>query len=319
MLSLPLLLPRFYLLLATETLIFGLFATSFNLLFGYAGLLSFGHAAYFGLGAYAAGLLLRDLGLSILVAIPVGVALAALAALVIGYFCVRLDEIYFAMLTLAFAQILHSVVWHWNEVTGGSDGLDMVPRPPLRFLGLTLDLGSAVGFYYFALLIVAGGLALLWKVVNSPFGLVLQALRENPVRGELVGVRVRRYRLAAFVVSGALSGLAGALFAPFQRAVTPEAVYWTTSADPILMSLLGGTRVFLGPAVGAAVFIFIKDIIAAYTQFWMISLGAVLIVLVLLLPGGLAGFAWQVARGRVIRARPRAGDRVAVGALRERG
>lgn len=292
--SLPFVLPKFYLLLATEMLIFTLFASSFNLLFGYTGLLSFGHAAYFGVGAYSAGLLLKNLGVSILVAIPIGGVFAAFAALLIGYFCVRLDEIYFAMLTLAFAQILHSIVWHWNEVTGGSDGLDMVPRPPPTLFGLTPDIGSITGFYFFTLILVALGLAILWKVIDSPFGLALKAIRENAVRGEFVGIRVTRYRLAAFVISGAFSGLAGALFAPFQRAVTPEAVYWTTSADPVLMSLLGGTRVFLGPAVGAGVFLFIKDIISAYTEFWMIWLGAVLIVFVLFVPAGLAGFAWQM-------------------------
>lgn len=299
--GLPFLLPPFYLLLATEVLIFALFASSFNLLFGYTGLLSFGHAAYFGVAAYAVGLLARDLGLSIVVAIPAGIAAAVLAALLIGYFCVRLDEIYFAMLTLAFAQILHSIVWHWNEVTGGSDGLDMVPRRPLALPGLTLDIGSMAGFYFFTLGVVVLALYLLWRLVNSPFGLALKGLRENAVRGECVGVRVSRYRLAAFVISGAFAGLAGALFVLFQRAAMPEAVYWTTSAEPVLMSLLGGTRVFLGPAVGAAVFLFIKDIISAYTQFWMISLGGVLILFVLFLPGGMAGFAWKVANGRLMK------------------
>ena len=314
--GLPFLLPPFYLLLATEALILALFASSFNLLFGYTGLLSFGHAAYFGIGAYAAGLLLRDLGFSIVVAIPIGAVLAALAALIIGSFCVRSDEIYFAMLTLAFAQILHSIVWHWNEVTGGSDGLDMVPRAALKFLGLTVNIGSISGFYYFTLCLVTIALAILWVVIRSPFGLALQGIRESAVRGEFVGVRVARYRLAAFVISGAFSGLAGALFAPFQHAVTPETMYWTTSADPVLMSLLGGTRIFLGPAVGAGVFLFIKDIISAYTQFWMISLGAALILLVLFLPGGLAGFACQVLKGE--RVQGRGEGLVSAGALGER-
>jgi branched-chain amino acid transport system permease protein len=303
--GLPAVLPPFYLLLATEILILALLASSFNLLFGYTGLLSFGHAAYFGVGAYAAGLLLRDLRWPVLVAVPSAVLLAAVAALIIGYFCVRLDEIYFAMLTLAFAQILHSIAWHWNEVTGGSDGLDMVPRPAPRLLGLTLDLGSMGGFYYFTLVSVALAVCLLWIIVHSPFGLALQGIRESALRGECVGVRVARYRLAAFVISGALSGLAGALFAPFQRAVTPEAMYWTTSADPVLMSLLGGTRVFLGPAVGAGIFIFIKDIISAHTPLWMLSLGAALILLVLFLPGGLAGFAWQTVHAGVAPAAER--------------
>jgi branched-chain amino acid transport system permease protein len=314
--GLPFLLPPFYLLLATEALILALFASSFNLLFGYTGLLSFGHAAYFGIGAYAAGLLLRDLGLSIVVAIPIGAVLAALAALIIGTFCVRSDEIYFAMLTLAFAQILHSIVWHWNEVTGGSDGLDMVPRAAVKFLGLTLNIGSIAGYYYFTLCLVTLALAILWVVIKSPFGLALQGIRESAVRGEFVGVRVTRYRLVAFVISGAFSGLAGALFAPFQRAVTPETMYWTTSADPVLMSLLGGTRIFLGPAVGAGVFLFIKDIISAYTQFWMISLGGALILLVLFLPGGVVGFAWQVFNGE--RKQTRGEGLVSAGALSER-
>lgn len=305
--SLPFLLPPFYLLLVTEILIFALFASSFNLLFGYTGLLSFGHAAYFGIGAYMVGLLVRDFRFSLPVAIPAGVLVAALAALVIGYFCVRLDEIYFAMLTLAFAQILHAIVWHWNEVTGGSDGLDMVPRPPLRLLGLTVNLGSIQGFYVFTLVVVAGALALLWVVVNSPFGLALKAIRESAVRGEFVGIRVARYRLAAFVLSGAFSGLAGGLFVLFLRAATPESVYWTTSAEPVLMSLLGGPRVFLGPSIGAGVFLLLKDLISAYTEFWMITLGAVLILLVRFLPGGLAGSAWQALRRRTTVA-ARAGD-----------
>ncbi|MBI3624727.1 MAG: ABC transporter permease [Candidatus Rokubacteria bacterium] len=301
--GLPFLLPPFYVLLLTEALIFTLFASSFNLLFGYTGLLSFGHAAYFGIGAYAAGLLLRDVGWSLSVAAPVGMACAALAALLIGYFCVKLDEIYFAMLTLACAQILHSTVWHWNEVTGGSDGLDMIPRPPLRFPGLSIGVGSIQGFYFFTLVIVAFALLVLWVIINSPLGLALKGIRESPVRGEFVGIRVPRYRLVAFVISGAFSGLAGVLFSVFQRAVTPEAVYWTTSADPVLMSLLGGPRVFLGPAVGAAVFLLIKDLISAYTEFWMLSLGGVLILLVLFLPGGLAGFAWRMVSGRAVPSR----------------
>jgi branched-chain amino acid transport system permease protein len=316
--GLPILLPQFYLLLATEILILALFASSFNLLFGYTGLLSFGQAAYFGVGAYVAGILLRDFGVSIVVAIPIGVILAALAALIIGYFCVSSDEIYFAMLTLAFAQILHYIAWHWNEVTGGSDGLDMIPRPTPGLPGVTLDLGSTGGFYYFTLMLVAVALTTLWFLINSPFGLALNGIRENAVRAEFVGVRVVRYRLAAFVISGAFSGMAGALFAPFQRAVTPEAMYWTTSADPVLMSLLGGTGIFLGPAIGAGVFLFIKDIISAYTQFWMISLGGVLILLVLFFPDGLAGFAWQMVFREPVPAKVRGGGLISTDASRER-
>jgi branched-chain amino acid transport system permease protein len=309
LLSFPYLLSRFYLLLATEMLIFALFATSFNLLFGHTGLLSFGHAAYFGVGAYATGLLLKKAEASLFPSLLAGALFAAMAALVIGYFCVRLDEIYFAMLTLAFAQILHSIAWQWNEMTGGSDGLDMVPRPNPGFFGSRLDLDSFPGYYWFTLVVVAAALLILWRVVSSPFGLTLRAIRENAVRGEFVGVQVMRYRLAAFVISGTFAGLAGALFAPFQRAVMPEALYWTTSAEPVLMTLLGGARVYLGPAVGAAVFIFIKDIISAYTEFWMLALGTVLILFVLFLPGGIVGFAWQLLRGRAARSEERRAPR----------
>lgn len=313
---LPGLLPRFHLLLATEVLIFALFACSLNLLFGYTGLLSFGHAAYFGVAAYGVGLLVRDLGLPVAAALPLGVGAAALAAGVIGFFCVRLDEIYFAMLTLAFAQILHSVVWHWNEVTGGSDGLDMVPRAPLGLPGL--DIGSIPGYYHFTLSLVALALFLLWRLTRSPFGLALRGIRESALRGACVGLQVARYRLAAFALSGSLAGLAGALFVLFQRAAMPEAVYWTTSADPVLMSLLGGTRIFLGPAVGAAAFLFVKDVLSAYTQFWMLSLGGTLILFVLFLPGGLLGFAWQAVHGQLGQARARAAGFAAARVLGER-
>ncbi|MFQ5854824.1 MAG: branched-chain amino acid ABC transporter permease [Anaerolineae bacterium] len=290
--AMPALTSDFRTVLVTEILILALFAMSFNLLFGYTGLLSFGHAAYFGLGAYGAALILKEIRPSIPLALVGGTILATLAGLVIGYFCVRLDEIYFAMLTLAFAQMVFAIADKWTSVTGGSDGLVGIPRSPLRFLALELSIADIPRYYYFTLVLVVAASWVLWRIVNSPFGLTLKAIRESPERAEFTGIPVRHYRLMAFVLSAAFSGLAGAIFAPFERAITPQITFWSKSAEPVFMSLLGGMRIFLGPAVGSAIFMVIKEVISSRTEFWAIVLGAVLIALVIFLPGGIAHFAY---------------------------
>lgn len=290
--AMPALVSDFRTVLVTEILILALFAMSFNLLFGYTGLLSFGHAAYFGLGAYGAALILKRVTPSIPPAFAGGVILASVAGLIIGYFCVRLDEIYFAMLTLAFAQMVFAIAEKWTSVTGGSDGLVGIPRPPLRFLGLELSIADIPRYYYFTLVLVVAAAWILWRLVNSPFGLTLKAIRESPERAEFTGIPVQRYRLMAFVLSAAFSGLAGAIFAPFERAITPQITFWSKSAEPVLMSLLGGMHIFVGPAVGSAIFMIIKEVISSHTEFWAIVLGTVLIALVIFLPGGIAHFAY---------------------------
>lgn len=290
--AIPMATSEFRTVLITEILIMALFAMSFNLLFGYTGLLSFGHAAYFGLGAYGAALVLKRVAPSIPLAFVSGVLLAALAGLVIGYFCVRLDEIYFAMLTLAFAQMIFAVAEKWTSVTGGSDGLVGIPRPPLHLLGVKVPISDIPSYYYFTLVLVLVATWVLWRIVNSPFGLTLKAIRESPERAEFTGIPVRRYRLIAFVLSATFSGLAGAIFAPFERAITPQIIFWSKSAEPVLMSLLGGMRVFLGPAVGSAIFMIVKEVISSQTEFWAIVLGALLIILVIFLPGGIVHFTY---------------------------
>lgn len=296
---LPLFLSTFKLLFATEMLILALYALSFNLLFGYTGLLSFGHAAYFGVGAYTASLILMRVSPSLPLAIAGAVIASALAALVIGYFCVRLDEIYFAMLTLAFAQMIHALVWQWDELTGGSDGLLGIPRPPIGFLGWEIDISGPTPYYYLTLIVVGVCVFILWRIVNSPFGLTLCAIRENPERVEFIGLPMQRYRLLAFVVSGAFAGVAGAVFAPFQRAAVPEILFWTKSAEPVLISLLGGVGVFWGPAVGAVIFTVIKEVISSATETWMLWVGLIVIVLVIFLPGGIASFLYEEFRVRL--------------------
>jgi branched-chain amino acid transport system permease protein len=294
----PLFLSSFLMVFLTEMLIMILFAISFNLLFGYTGLLSFGHAAFFSIGSYVTGLVLLHVYPSIPLAFVTGVVAAAIAAWIIGYFCVRLDEIYFAMLTLAFGMMVHTIIWKWDRLTGGADGLVDIPRPNLNLLLFEVDLSSINSYYYFTLVLVAIALFVLWIIVNSNFGLALRAVRENSERLQFVGINVRRYRLISFVISGFFCGLAGALFGPFLKSITPSIAFWTKSAEPVFMSLLGGTKIFLGPAVGAVIFMYLKEIISGYTELWMIYLGAILIGFVLFLPGGIVGFLNEKLRGR---------------------
>jgi branched-chain amino acid transport system permease protein len=273
----PLYLSDFLVVFVTEMLIMALFALSFNLLFGYTGLLSFGHAAYFSVGAYTTGLFLLNVSPSLPLAFLFAIIIATLSAWIIGFFCVRLDEIYFAMLTLAFGMMVHTILWKWDGVTGGADGLVGIPRPTLNFFGFTVGLSSITNYYYFTLIIVGICVFILWVIINSPFGLILKSIRENHERVEFVGIPMRRYRLVSFVISGLFCAVAGALFAPFEMSIAPDIAFWTKSAEPVFMSLLGGMR-------------YLKEIISGYTELWMIYLGAVLIGFVIFLPGGIVGF-----------------------------
>ncbi len=286
--ALPFLSSYFMVFVATEILIMGLFAISFNLLFGYTGLLSFGHAAYFGTGAYVAALLLRDVQpdfIWVLVAGPVG---AGLLALVIGYLCVRLDEVYFAMLTLAFGMMVFAVFHQWRSLTEGSDGVAGFPITDLG-LGLDVHLVDPIHFYYLTLVVTTVSAFLLYRITVSPFGLILRAMRENTERVAFAGIPVYRYRLYAFALSGFFSGLAGALFAPFNRIAVPDMVHWTQSVEPVLMTILGGAQYFFGPLFGSAVFLILRIWITTYTDEWMIYLGALLAFMVIVMPRGALG------------------------------
>jgi branched-chain amino acid transport system permease protein len=295
---------RFYTFLANDVLIWALFATSLNLLVGYTGLVSFGHAAYFGIGAYTTGILMKKLGLPFLLAFPAAGVLAAAFALLFGFFCVRLTRIYFAMLTLAFAQIVWAICFKWNEVTGGEQGMPEIPYPSLDWMGklpLIGGLRTSDHFYLVTAVIVALCLWLLRRVVGSPFGRMLTTIRENAERAEFIGVNVRRYELAAFMLAGAFAGLAGGLFGIFNRGVFPDFAYWTKSSEVLIMTLLGGMGTFYGPALGALVLILLNQQIVSYTEYWPFVLGAILIVLLFVFPGGLAG-AFSTAARRLRRA-----------------
>jgi branched-chain amino acid transport system permease protein len=283
LLAIPLTESPFYVFLGTDILIFGLFAVSLNLLLGYTGLVSFGHATYFGIGAYACALLMKKASVPFLLAFLAAGALGGISALAIGFFCVRLTKVYFAMLTLAFSQIVWAIAFKWNSLTGGDNGLIGIPFPAF--------LDSKVHFYYFTLAVVAGSLFLLRKVVNSPFGRILTTIRENPERTEFIGINVKLFQLMAFMISGIFAALGGALFGIFNHSVFPDILFWPASAEVLIMSLLGGIYSFFGPLVGSAVLLFLRMQVSSYTEHWPLILGFTLAFLLFFFPGGIMGFA----------------------------
>ena len=286
--ALGLILPPFWLFVAVEAVVFALYAASFNVLLGHGGMLSFGHAAFFGVGAYAVALLMKRAALALAVTLVLAPLAAALVAAVIGYFCVRLTGIYFAMLSFAFQMLLYTVALKAAGLTGGDDGIT-----GLRTAGLLADPRR---WYFFAVVLVALALLCLHRVVASPFGYALRALRANAVRAQYVGVNVRAHQWAAFVVTGAFAGLAGGLFALSTGSVFPNWLNWTASATPIVMTVLGGIRSFSGPIVGAAVYVLLETIITGYTEYWPLVMGTIIVCLVVLLPDGLVGLGSRVGR-----------------------
>jgi branched-chain amino acid transport system permease protein len=293
---------RFYTFVANDVVIWALFATSLNVLVGYTGLVSFGHAAYFGIGAYTTGILMKQLGVPFVLAFPAAGVVAGAFGLVFGFFCVRLTRIYFAMLTLAFAQIVWAICFKWNEVTGGEQGMPEIPYPDFAWLdrlsGVPLVGGWRTAEYYYFLTVILVALCMwaLRRIVGSPFGRMLTTIRENAERAEFIGVNVRRYELAAFVLASAFGGLAGGLFGIFNRGVFPDFAYWTKSSEVLIMTLLGGMTAFYGPAIGALVLILLNQQIVSYTEYWPFVLGTILVVLLFVFPGGLAGAAQLIGR-----------------------
>ena len=291
-LTIPWIGSRYDTFLATQISISALFAVSLNLLLGTTGLVSFGHVAYFGIGSYVCGILMKTYTLPFSIALPAAALGSAFGALVFGFFCVRLTKIYFAMLTLAFSQIIWAICFKWNDVTGGDQGLPDVPYPDLGwmssipFLG---DLRISDQFYVATLIVVLLSLAAMQRIINSPFGLMLKTIRENPERAASIGLNVRSYELAAFVVAGGFAGIAGALFGIFNRGVFADYVYWPKSAEVMIMTILGGIDHFWGPVVGAATLVLLNQETTSYTEYWPFVLGTILLVLLFVFPGGIVG------------------------------
>jgi branched-chain amino acid transport system permease protein len=304
-LSLPWIGSRYDTFLGTQIAIYSLFALSLNLLLGTTGLVSFGHAAYFGIGSYACGILMKIVAVPFWLAFPAAGLIAALFAAGFGFFCVRLTKIYFAMLTLAFSQIVWAICFKWNDLAGGDQGLPDVPFPDLGWMAALPGFDRmriAEQFYVLALVLVALSVAALRRLTGSPFGRVLTTIRENPERAAFIGVNVRLYELAAFTIAGGFAGLSGALFGIFNRGVFADFVFWSKSADVMIMTILGGMHHFWGPAVGALVLTLLNQQITAYTEFWPFVLGTILIVLLFVFPGGILG-ALDVALSRMSKRR----------------
>jgi branched-chain amino acid transport system permease protein len=304
--ALPLVLPPFETIQLSYGLIFGIAALGFNLLLGYTGLLSFGHSAFFGAGAYAAAFLVKYWGIRSMEAFIVGGVLASLlVAALIGAVCVRYTRIFFGILALALSQVLWSLAMKFFWVTGGSDGL-RVPTPSLLgglATGSTTDKTAFLAhrYYYYVLAVFVVAAAVMWVIVHSPFGKALQAIRDNEVRAEFVGVQVRRYRYVAFLVSGVFTGLAGALWVPLNGLTTPDILYWPFSGRIVFMAVLGGFRTFWGPVVGAFVYNYLEVWAVGTTVYWQLVVGVILVALVLAMPTGLVGTAEQLMaryRGR---------------------
>lgn len=294
LLAVPLLAGRFYQYLLTQILIASLVAIAFNLLLGTTGLLSFGQAAFYGVGAYTVGLLATKAGFTPLPALLLAPVCGALAAGVIGFFCVRLSGVHFAMLTLAFGQLVFAIVFKWYGFTGGDNGIQGIPIRPLPG---GIDIVSTNAMYYFALAVVGVSVEILRRIRSSPFGATLKAIRENSQRAAYLGVNVKLYQWSAFVIAGAFTGLAGGLYALMEKSISPDIIHWTKSAEPVLMTIIGGIYSFAGPVAGAAVFIVLNSYLVAWTEKWALVLGLILLVMVLMLPGGVVGFINEKARG----------------------
>jgi len=286
--AVPPLLPTFFVWLLVEILSCALFAASLQLLIGTGGMLSFGHAAYFGLGAYGAALGVQAAGLSMPAAFLLGPLLALAAAVGIGFFCVRLSGVYFAMLTLAFAQIAHAVVHQWYDVTGGDNGILGIWPAPL--------LGTPLRYYYLALAVAVVGLAFLWRVTGSPFGLTLRASRDHVDRCAALGVDVRIHRLLAFGVAGLLAGLGGTLYVFLKGSAFPDYLGIPLSVQALVMALLGGIQTLVGAPLGAALYVLLDTFLTKHTGYWQAALGGILMLLVLVFPHGVA--AWFGTRAR---------------------
>jgi branched-chain amino acid transport system permease protein len=292
LLVLPQAIDPYQTILLTYGLIMGIAALGFNLLLGYTGLLSFGHSAYFGVGAYTVALMVKYWSVRSMELFLVGTVVTSLVvSALFGYVCVRYTRIFFSILALALSQVLWSLAFKFYGVTGGTDGL-RVPTPSLLGVGTQHDdkiLFLAGPYYYYVLALFSAGVVLMWIIVNSPFGKALQAIRDNETRATFIGIQIRRYRLVAFLVSGVFTAVAGALWVPLNGLTTPDILYWPFSGEIVFMTVLGGFRTFAGPIVGAIVFNYLKTSAVGFTVYWQALLGGILVFLVVALPAGIVG------------------------------
>jgi len=286
----PFVISEFYLTILGEALIMSLLALSFNLLFGYMGQLSFGQAAFYGLSGYAVAMLITKAHFNFWLSFLAGIVVASILGLVIGFFCVRLRGIYFSILTLAFGQLIFFVIYKWHDFTGGDDGIQGVFPPDL--------LRSPINYYFFILVVFVFAIFILWRIVNSPFGYTLKSMRENSERTEFLGINIARYQLMAFVIAAGYAGLAGALWAPFYRSMAPSSLFWIKSGEPVMAAILGGPSLFFGPILGMFIMTFFHAWVLGFTIFWPVVMGALILIIIFFLPGGILGFAEEKFKER---------------------
>jgi branched-chain amino acid transport system permease protein len=293
LLLLPTFVSEFQTQLASDMLIIGLFALSLNIILGYGGMVHFGHAAFYGVGAYTVAILIWRYKVDPLLAMLAAPFMSALFGVVIGWFCVRRVRLYFAILTLAFGQLLYIIVFRWYEFTNGDNGIHGLQRPEF--------LRDTNSFYFFTVVVVGLCYVAMRILVNSPFVLILRATRENAERAQFIGVDVRRHQLATFVVGAFFAGVAGALMAQEKRFAAVEMLFWTTSSEPLLGALMGGMFSLPGPVIGGALLAYLNVTITRYTTYWPLVLGILTILIVLAAPDGLYGLAqrlWRRAQGK---------------------
>ena len=292
LLTMPYWLPKVggYVELGTQVVVLGLAAMSLNFLLGYTGVLSFGHAAYFGLGAYGAAMTIRYLVPSTGLSLIVGTLVGTIAAAIIGPMIVHLRGVYFAMVTIAFGQVFYFIAFRWSSVTGGDDGLTGWTRLPLDLGLVTVDIqNNPIAFLYLALAMFALAVGVMAWLLRSPFGRTLIAIRENERRARFLGVPVDQHIWISWIISCCFVSLAGALYALLNNFVDPRALYWTQSGDFVIMAVLGGMRSFWGPLIGAAIYVVLRDYLSSLTENWMSFIGLFFVLVVLFFPRGILG------------------------------
>jgi branched-chain amino acid transport system permease protein len=290
LLILPPLVPRFYVYILALIYVTSLLAMSLNLVVGHGGLFQFHHGVFYGVGAYAVALMLTKTSLPMWVGFIAGPIVAAITGLIIGWFCVRLSRLYFAMLQISLGSLIWAIVFRWYSFTGGDDGIHGIPMPSI--------LSSLNSSYYFILIILVVCLIAMYLILKSPFGTTLQAIRDNPQRCEAVGINVRHYQLLGIVIATFFAGVAGVLFVVLERSVFADLLFWTLSLEIFIMCLLGGWFTFAGPMLGAAIIIALRTFVGKYTEYWTLILGILLILVIFFLPEGVMGYFQNIFKPR---------------------
>jgi branched-chain amino acid transport system permease protein len=273
---------RFYIYLISLILVFGLFATSLNFVLGFGGIYQFHHGVFYGIGAYASALMLLKSGLPYWVGLIAGPVVSAILSLFMGLICLRLSKLYFGMLQVSLGSLVWVVIYRWRSLTGGEDGLHGIPMPEL--------ISSPTGAYYFSFIVCMICFFIIYKMIKAPFGSILQGIRDNAVRSEMIGVNVKRHQLAALIIAGFFAGVAGVLFIVVDNSAFPDMLFWTLSMEVMIMCLLGGWHIFIGPLAGAALMVLFRTFIGTFTIYWAFIQGIILMIIIFFLPSGVLGY-----------------------------